>query len=250
MTVSKTRVNKAGDLLRALFLERDVPPVADFEAALTAVTEFRSLHAGPLQRVAVNLRYYVEKHTDARPITVGQRLKRLPTIIDKLRREPSMDLARMHDIGGCRAVVATEDEARAIASHLQRRWTSSAPGPGRARVVREYDYIAKPKRDSGYRAIHLVIEKEGRLIEVQLRTSLQHAWAELIESVDRRTRGFSLKGGDAPADLTEYYRIGAELLALNEHGETPDDALLLRFQALHEKVQPRMTTKNASADGS
>jgi putative GTP pyrophosphokinase len=99
---------------------------AEFELALRAIVEFRGLHAGPLQRVAVNLRYYVDKHTLTRPIVVGQRLKRLPTIIDKLRREPEMKLSRMHDVGGCRAVVAHEQEVRDIAAHLQRRGSPAA----------------------------------------------------------------------------------------------------------------------------
>jgi ppGpp synthetase/RelA/SpoT-type nucleotidyltranferase len=56
-----------------------------------------------------------------------------------------MQLARMHDIGGCRAVVASEEEIRAIATHLRRRWA----------IHREYDYMVNPKPHSGYRAYHL-----------------------------------------------------------------------------------------------
>lgn len=248
MPVSKTRVNRAGANVRDTVYGEDAVSIAEFERALKDIVEFRSLHAGPLQRIAVNLRYYVDKHSDSRPITVGQRLKRLPTIVDKLRREPGMNLARMHDIGGCRAVVATEAEVRAIAIHLTRRWSPSSPGT-RARVVREYDYITDPKADSGYRAIHLVVEKEGRLIEVQLRTAAQHAWAELIESVDRRNQ-LGLKGGEAPADLTEYYRMGAELLAARERGEMPTRLLLLRFRELHDKVSPYTTSNPPSSHGS
>jgi Region found in RelA / SpoT proteins len=35
----------------------------------------------------------------------------------------------------------------------------------------------------GYRAVHVVVNVEGRPIEVQVRTSLQHLWAELSEKV-------------------------------------------------------------------
>jgi putative GTP pyrophosphokinase len=251
VAISKTAVNRAGTLVRdAIWKEEGRPPPdpAVFEQALLTIVEFRRLHAGPLQRVAVNLRYYVEKHTSSRPITVGQRLKRLPTIVDKMHREPEMKLSRMHDVGGCRAVVATEAEVRAIAGHLRRRWVGSWGGTG-ARIVREYDYISDPKPDSGYRAIHLVVEKEGRLIEVQLRTLRQHAWAELIELVDRRNPAFNLKGGRAPADLTEYYRLGADLLAAGDRGESPAPEKLLRFRELHEKVSP-YTSANPPSNGS
>jgi ppGpp synthetase/RelA/SpoT-type nucleotidyltranferase len=147
-----------------------------------------------------------------------------------------MKLARMQDIGGCRAVVSDEKEVRRIAAHLRRRWTGAVGNA--AKVVREYDYINQPKPDSGYRAFHLVVEKNGRLIEVQLRTLQQHRWAELIESVDRRNPGFSLKGGSAPADLVDYYRTGASLVAAGERGEAPDPETVLRFRELHEKVAP------------
>jgi len=40
--------------------------------------------------------------TEGCTVEVTQRLKRVPTIVDKLRREPTMQLASMQDIGGCR----------------------------------------------------------------------------------------------------------------------------------------------------
>lgn len=137
-----------------------------------------------------------------------------------------MQLARMHDIGGCRAVVSTEAEIREIVTHVRRRWE----------IVRGYDYIAEPKAHSGYRAYHLVVAKNGRLIEVQLRTATQHRWAELIEIVDRRNPGIGLKGGSGPADLVEYYRLGSELLAADERGEPAEPATVARFRELHEQV--------------
>lgn len=224
---SKSKVNAAGEIVRR-YLGGDDDEAAAARAfqAVDLIREFRAEHATPLQRVAANLRYYVDQHTSGRPIVVGQRLKRLVTIVDKLEREPQMRLARMHDIGGCRAVVATEEEIRAVATHLRRRW----------RIVREYDYMANPKPHSGYRAYHLVVLKNGHLIEVQLRTNPQHRWAELIEVVDRRNPDLDLKGGSAPADLVEYYRLGSELLAADERGESADPVVVDRFRQLHEEV--------------
>jgi ppGpp synthetase/RelA/SpoT-type nucleotidyltranferase len=226
---SKTRVNWAGDIMRQWMIDGVRPSDVHLRQALTAITAFREAHARPLQKVAVNLRYYVACNTQSRPIVVAQRLKRLVTILDKLGRQPEMKLARMHDIGGCRAVVASETQIRAVVEHLrrQRKWD----------IRREYDYIAYPKEDSGYRAYHLVVEKDGHLIEVQLRTERQHSWAELIESVDRRGSQFSLKGGNAPADITEYYRLGAALLASVDADTVPDTETLRRFRALHQQLQ-------------
>lgn len=35
----------------------------------------------------------------------------------------------------------------------------------------------------GYRAVHVIAECQGKLIEIQVRTSLQHLWAELSEKL-------------------------------------------------------------------
>lgn len=164
------------------------------------------------------------------PVRVGQRLKRVPTIIDKLTRFPNMALAQMHDVGGCRAVVEDESTLRTIAQRLR-----EAPGWN---VTREYDYISCPKED-GYRALHLIERRHGCQIEVQLRTVMQHAWAELIESYDRsRALGGELKTGRGPDALRDYYRLGAELMATRERNEEPSEAMLKRFRELSEKVGP------------
>lgn len=222
---SKNRINIAGARLRDWF-EMKLDLTDDELLEETAVvTYFRKQHSYPLQMVAANLRHFVAKVDGGKPV-IAQRLKRLPTIVDKLVREPGMNLSRMHDIAGCRAVLPTVAQVDAVADGLnrQKRWD----------VVRHYDYIRRPKPD-GYRARHLVVRKRGQLVEVQLRTSLQHSWAELIERADREL-GLKLKGGEGPADLREYYRLGGSLLAAEERGETPDPENLEKFRALHERV--------------
>lgn len=223
---SKRQVNVAGEHIRDYLGGAQAVTETEALEAVDLVRLHRAGHATPLRRVAANLRYYVDQHSSGRPIVVGQRLKRVATIVDKLQRQPRMQLARMHDIGGCRAVVGTEDEILDIATHLRRRWT----------VVRDYNYMAAPKPHSGYRAFHLVVEKNDYLIEVQLRTHVQHRWAELIEVVDRRNPDFDLKGGSAPAELVEYYRLGSELLAAEERGEQADSDVVERFRRLHGEV--------------
>lgn len=238
MITSKTQVNHAGEIVRAQRAGESVLPAA-YEQALQTIGDYRGTHGHALQTTAAGLRYYVGKHSKLQPIRVGQRLKRLPTIIDKLCREPKMRLARMHDIAGCRAVVRDEKEVRDIAKHLNRRWE----------VVRDYDYMANPKAISGYRAYHLVVRKEEHLVEVQLRTISQHAWAEVIESTDRRVPTIDLKSGRAPAEVLEYYRHGAQLLASRERGEGSDPQVLAKFQELHGQVTAYIT-ENSADNGS
>jgi ppGpp synthetase/RelA/SpoT-type nucleotidyltranferase len=81
---------------------------------------------------------------------VAQRLKRRPTIIDKLKREPTMQLDTMHDIAGCRIIFDRENSLRNFRTSLQK---SKANHKRRGKGDDRYDYIKSPK-DSGYRGIH------------------------------------------------------------------------------------------------
>ena len=228
---SASKVNRAGRRLRQVMRGEAERPISEVTADLRVIEAFRAAHAEPLTRVAAGLRYYVARHSsielDGKPI-VGQRLKRMRTIIDKLSREPTMALSRMEDIGGCRALFASIDEIDALVKDLrgQKRWD----------LTRERDYIRDPKSRSGYRGLHVIVEKDDCRIEVQLRTLSQHAWAELVEASDRDA-GFGLKEGRASIDVTEYYRLGAELLAASDEGVRVDPATIRRFQELHRTIQ-------------
>jgi hypothetical protein len=102
---SKSAIDRAGGLLRDLNTaidERGVKAIDEwsiYEVALAYRTAYwwREQHAKPLSKVAANLRYHVEReHAQIRGRTeVAQRLKRLPTIVGKLSREPTMKLSRL-----------------------------------------------------------------------------------------------------------------------------------------------------------
>jgi putative GTP pyrophosphokinase len=71
---------------------------------------------------------------------VGQRLKRMATILDKLEREPTMALSRMHDIAGCRAVVRKQATVDMLIDRLR------AESPWEL-LPKTWDYVAEPKPD-------------------------------------------------------------------------------------------------------
>lgn len=49
----------------------------------------------------------------------------------------------------------------------------------------------------GYRAVHVVVSDENKLVEVQVRTDLQHRWAELSEKFsDKVDPAIKYGGGD------------------------------------------------------
>lgn len=227
MAYSKSKVDRAGQMLanslrmivdgKATVIERS-PEVLH---AVEIIDWWRGEHAKPLSRVAANLRYYADEHEAP---TVAQRLKKFPTIADKLLRQPTMKLSRMADIGGVRAVLPDQDAAYSVASRLRKNWT----------IIRFRDYVAEPKAD-GYRALHLINRNRGRLIEVQLRTRLQDAWANSVE-VDARRIAPGLKFGGGPRELRDFYVALGEFLAIADQGLQADHALYERLMELREQV--------------
>jgi putative GTP pyrophosphokinase len=235
---TKEAVNRAARLVAELLaaykaddveaMERlEVEELDRLEAAVEIIEWWRGLHAKPLTSLSANLRHYLKEQG---PVVVTQRLKRAPTMIDKLLREPTMNLTQMADIGGCRALLPDQEKVYAVAVRLRRNWD----------VVRTRDYAAEPK-SSGYRAVHLIVRRKGRLIEVQLRTPLQDAWANQVEEDSRRV-GRNFKGGEGQQEVHDYYAAVSELLALRAMDEEPDKSLRQRLLTAYEAAQPYLTT--------
>ena len=216
---SKSAVNRAG---RLLLKQRDgrISEI-DEQAAWDALTWWRSLHARPLSTVAANLRYHVDQEGGRVQdrIEVTQRLKRLPTMIDKLSRETG-NITQMHDIGGVRALLPSLGHVYSLGRRLRKTWT----------IIRVRDYIAKPK-PTGYRALHLIVQRRGFPIEVQLRTVPQDLWANLMEEMTRET-GEGLKFGTADPDTHARFATIADLLARLDRGEVTAGELRAAIESL------------------
>jgi len=225
MEPSKERINRAGDLLRQFWVGKRMAD-AEVEESLELVGSYRQAHAYPLTLVTMGLRQFVERESEN--VTVGQRLKRMDRILQKLVRFPRMRLARMQDVGGCRAVLGSPAEVDAVANRIRSNW----------QVAWERDHRDSPET-TGYRALHVMVTRsapdEGtpRMIEIQLRTQGQHVWAEEVERVAART-GFDLKDGRGPEQLLEYFRVAAELITLTEPGKPPAPDVV---RATNERLQ-------------
>ena len=97
---SKTRVGKAGEYLIGARAEKEF-----LEESITILINWRSAHAFPLNSIQNSLRHRAKKVDKDYLIT--QRLKRISSIENKLRRFPTMELNRMQDIGGCRVILSS-----------------------------------------------------------------------------------------------------------------------------------------------
>jgi hypothetical protein len=221
---SKSRVDRAGQILVEL-LTADNRTLTRRHAELLKAVEitdwWRSEHAKPLSRVAANLRHYTGK--EGKPI-VAQRLKKTPTIADKLTREPTTKLSRMADIGGVRAVLPSQAAAYRVAGHLRKNWT----------ITRFRDYVAEPKVD-GYRALHLINRNRGRSIEIQLRTSNQDTWANSVEAYSR-TFFPGLKFGGGPQSVKDFFLLFGEMFAEDDQELMIDPSRFARLRALQSEV--------------
>lgn len=221
--LSKRQVNRAGDRLRAFF-ETSEPVTDDVVDALVVLIRFRELFQEPLNKVAMGVRSMVctemgLPRTGAR-VPVSQRLKRREQIVLKLRRYPRMQFARMQDVGGCRAVLASPQMVEAVYGRMRRnKWD----------IRHLQDHRDNPA-PSGYRALHVVVERQGRLIEIQLRTPRQHEWALAVERTGMRL-GIRLKEDEGPADLRQYFRLAAEGLYREEMGFPEEPEFMRHFTA-------------------
>lgn len=193
-------------------------------------------HQIRLRRVAVGLNY-----------SVAQRLKRRPTIIDKLTREPKMQLSTMHDIAGCRVIFNDLNDL------ITYRDTMLAKASKHVHVNKgtdHFNYVDNPKT-SGYRGIHEVFKTrtgrtDGRawddlMIEVQLRTKAQHAWATAVETIDL-LNGERAKFGEADPQLKRFFVLASEIIARAHEGCTSSlpslnkKLLLTEFNGLEQQL--------------
>jgi hypothetical protein len=180
---------------------------------------------------------------------VAQRLKRMPTIIDKLDRHPHMKLSTMQDIGGVRAVLADIKDVYSVVEQYEnsKRFTHI--------LKDKKDYIEHPKPD-GYRGVHLIYrynntlargetakQYKGLMVEVQLRTKEQHTWATAVEAMGTildqpiKTRGGTKDWNDFFALVSSAIAIVEDTNVLEVHASLRPVEIYERIAAVAEKIK-------------
>jgi ppGpp synthetase/RelA/SpoT-type nucleotidyltranferase len=214
---SKKKTDNAGVLLCS-----KSPSNEEKNEALEILSNWRASHSYPMGVFKQRLKRSSEK-IDKKSLS-AQRLKRVPSILKKLDRryggrKATMKLTQMQDIGGCRVVMSDVK----LTKKLYEDYYSN--GDLKHEKVNEKDYITYPKED-GYRSIHLVYrynsDKEkrkiynGLLIEVQIRSQLQHIWATAVETVGFFT-GQAIKSNEGEEKWEEFFRLVSSAFAMLEH---------------------------------
>jgi ppGpp synthetase/RelA/SpoT-type nucleotidyltranferase len=96
----------------------------------------------------------------------------------------------MQDIAGCRLVVDDISAQEGVLEQLRTIFP-------RARIVDR-----RKQASHGYRAVHLIVELGSRPVEIQLRTTLEHRWAELSEALSD-VWGTKIKYGGGPVQIRQ-----------------------------------------------
>jgi len=223
---SKSRTDLAGDILK-----NPLSPEKDKDYALKVLSNWRASHSYPMHIFKKRLKNISEK-LDKDALS-AQRLKRVPSIIKKLNRKyegnkPTMKLTQMQDIAGCRVVMSNVKLAKKL------HQTYYLNGDLKHKKVNEKDYITNPKED-GYRSIHLIYryysdkgkkDFNGLLIEVQIRSKLQHLWATAVETVDFFTSQ-AIKSNEGEEDWKIFFKLVSSAFAQFENcpivPETPEN---------------------------
>lgn len=222
VNLTTSQVKKAGRTLRHWRSGKDVDRSA-VNDALDVLIAYRADHSLPLVKANNGLRSMIR--TARCDVEVSQRLKRIPTILDKLVREPSLPLSSMQDIGGCRAVLQTVEEIRKVEQRIRRNRT----------VINYSDYISTP-RASGYRGVHVVVAYDDRRVEIQLRTRVMHEWAIAVERLSWRTR-MNLKT-DGDHVIQQMMAVISAAMAIEEGGGVVPTEVLRSLSQLRRDAQP------------
>ena len=140
------------------------------EARSSIIRRFITLQreAGDVvQKITADMRVELEKANIQ--ADVSGRAKK-PYSIWRKMQEKEKSFSRLSDIYGFRAIVATEADCYRVLGAIHQRWRAV---PGRFK-----DYISQPKTN-GYRSIHTTVSgRDGKQVEVQIRTREMHEVAE------------------------------------------------------------------------
>jgi ppGpp synthetase/RelA/SpoT-type nucleotidyltranferase len=236
-----SRLKRAGEIIMSE-MKWTSQTEDEIREAFHIANNWREAHAYPMRSLRGSLRWYMHKH-EMEGVTVA-RLKRMHAIRRKLKRS-NLRLQQVQDLGGCRAILASLSDVRRLVELMRNC---------RHEFRSESSYIDKPKPD-GYRSHHLMFnyvgktdnqkQFNGKRIEVQIRTRLQHAWATAVESVGLFL-GEYLKGDmGSPEWLRLFLLMSAEFARFEgcpePHGVPDHASRIAEIRALDATLE---ATKN------
>lgn len=194
-----------------------------------AFDEYRKSHLQPLSETTLELQHWLSSFN--KPYYIAQRLKRKPQILRKLLRF-SIRLTQLQDIGGCRIIVKTNSDVDKLIEFLKEKVKQDK----RITLVRITDYREMGRDDSGYRAVHLILRRLGLTLELQIRSQIQHYWAESIERASV-VYGHYLKELQGDQLVVGYFKSLSSIFYAIEAGSEPTTKQKLRISEMREQAE-------------
>lgn len=188
--------------------------------ALAEIGEWRETHLLVLKEFNEKINVFF-KENGIVPSLSSMRIKRMTSIEDKLRNnaEKATKLGGMQDIGGIRFVFEGIDLLDKVVSLLQ-SFTPENFEPNKRND--RYNYVENPK-ESGYRSVHFVYKYhsespvyDGLQIELQVRTTIQHAWAMAVETASLISHTTLKADIDTHQDWRGFFKLVSALFAREE----------------------------------
>jgi len=172
------------------------------------------------------------------------RLKDPADIAAKLSRRAWTDLAPLTDVAGARVVVRTTNDAlpivEAIEAHYKVRPQMGADGTMELDIIGQdrngngdgdvLHVTSIPDKDhpdrltvgssSGYRALHVVVDIDGKPVEIQIQTEAIYLWGKIQHSLIYKNKGLPKETFD---ELNAFCRDAAKYLTRLESGPAPGE---------------------------
>lgn len=246
---SRSRIDKAGKYISKYDEDTD-----EFKAYLPVVDNWRAAHAYALDCISKIVNDVIEEDK----YVCVHRLKRLDSIIGKLKRHNNTGLYRMQDLGGCRVIVDDISSIESVVERIEEQLIESGH-----EIYREDDYITSPRSNSGYRSYHIIVKFhsndellwDGMFIEIQVRTKIEHAWATAVEIMDIISNE-TLKAGTGNEQYMRFFKLVSALFSIDEgtaivEGVSSDRSIIaeeINNIDRKEKIREKLATYNQVID--
>jgi ppGpp synthetase/RelA/SpoT-type nucleotidyltranferase len=195
MHLSRSKIDKAGErLVRETWNTDD-----QYLESELIFDEYRKLHIEPLTEITIKLQSWLIDFNEK--FYIAQRIKRKPQILRKLKRF-SIRLSQLQDLGGVRIIFEKNIYIDKFIVFLKNKLSRGHYFS----IEKMTDYREKGRDDSGYRAVHLILLRKEMKIELQLRSRIQHNWAERIERTSI-IYGYYLKELEGDQQILDYFRL-------------------------------------------
>lgn len=232
LALTRSKIDRAG----AALAKDEFRNVEDLVELEDAFDEYRKSHLEPLSETTLELQAWLNEY--GHDYYIAQRLKRKPQIIRKLNRL-SVRLTQLQDIGGCRIIVEKNELVDQLVQFLKEKIEQK----GELRLTRITDYREKGRDITGYRSVHLILERDGKKLELQIRSRIQHYWAESIERTSV-IYGHHLKEGEGNPVVISYFQRLSDAFYEIESGRTPSVRARLDIDVAKSEAEEIIRTGN------